>query len=407
MATTQALGTALDDALAVPLSCQPAESLVAFSTALVRLRARFDALVGAAVVAVGSSAEAAGDTGVGRPRRPADVIAARTGADPKPLASQSRLSGWLESFPLFRAAHAAGDLTTDHVRAVRRMDNARTRIALLDAQAYLVEAAQRCTWSEFVRVTRYWVLAADPDGPEPQDRVAGRSCRISKRADGSVTARLELDPIAGEAVATAIGHAERRLFRSDSESGSDRTAAQRRADAATELITAGHVGTAGGPGRPAPPLVHLVLSAKVAEQLVAGEDPCTDPDDVDGRCELVDGTPIHPRSAAAVTAVATLHRLILGARSQPLDLGRAVRTFPAQLKQALLVAARGRCQIRGCDAPLPWLQADHVQPWYRDGPTATSNGQILCDPHNKAKGSRPPGDSTEQGTPDRPSGDGP
>ena len=81
-----------------------------------------------------------------------------------------------------------------------------------------------------------------------------------------------------------------------------------------------------------------------------------------------------------------------GPAGEVTDLGRRSRGFPARLKQALLVQARGRCRSPGCDAPLAWLQADHLIPWRRDGTTSLRNGQILCDPHNKAKGDRLPED---------------
>lgn len=384
------LNSALDDAQAVPLSCQSPESVVGFAQSLVRVRSRVDAVLGSAVVAVGSSAEAAGDSGIARPRRAADAVAAHCGADPKPLAARSRLTQWLDGFTGFGAAHGAGVLTTDHVRVLRQLDNTRTRAALTEAQDTLIEAARTLTWAEFVRVTRYWALAADPDGPEPDDQVASRSCRIGKRADGTVTGRFQLDPVTGDAVVNAIATAEQALFRADAEAGSDRTASQRKADALAALITGGHTARAKRSGHPAPPLVHLVLSQLVAEQLVKGDTPDIDPHDVDRRCELADGTPLHPRHAAQILAAATLRRLVLGAKSEAVDLGRAVRTFPSHLKAALLAAARGRCRVPGCTAPVPWLQADHVQPWHRDGPTALSNGQILCDPHNKAKGDAPP-----------------
>lgn len=368
----------------------PSESVVEFGAALVRARAQLDALIGSAIAAVGVTAEA--ESGIGRPRHAADVLATECGADPKPLAAQSRLSTWIDGFPGFRDAYEAGDLSTDHVRALRALDCARTRTALVDAQDYLIEAAQRCTWAEFVRATRYWKLCADPDGSEPRDQVAERSCRLSKNADGTVSGQFRLDPVTGDAVANALGRAEQELFRQDAASGSSRTARQRKADALAALIVGGHAARAAGKGQAPSPLVHLVLSQRVAEQILAGDPPDLDPDDADQRCELVDGTPVHPVNAAALLAIGTLRRLVLSAKSETLDLGQAVRTFPAHLKHALLAAARGRCQVRGCDAPPPWLQADHVHPWYRDGPTATSNGQILCDPHNKAKGSTPPDD---------------
>ncbi|MCP4223683.1 MAG: HNH endonuclease, partial [Actinomycetia bacterium] len=59
---------------------------------------------------------------------------------------------------------------------------------------------------------------------------------------------------------------------------------------------------------------------------------------------------------------------------------------------ALLVKARGRCQYPGCDAPITWLEADHLIAWNQNGSTNTTNGQILCSRHNKLKNDTPPND---------------
>ncbi|MDH3684417.1 MAG: HNH endonuclease, partial [Acidimicrobiia bacterium] len=141
------------------------------------------------------------------------------------------------------------------------------------------------------------------------------------------------------------------------------------------------------------PLVHLVIGHQVVAQLLAmlgGDGPGPDeldldPDDVNRRCELVDGTPVHPRTAVAAAALGSFRRQVLRAPSETTDLGRTVRAFPSALKAALLVAARGRCQVWGCDAPIGRLQADHIKAWNRHGPTALHNGQILCDTHNRRK----------------------
>jgi len=111
-----------------------------------------------------------------------------------------------------------------------------------------------------------------------------------------------------------------------------------------------------------------------------------DAQDIDGRCELGNGTPIHPRWALHTMAAATLRRLVLTTENEATNLSRKIRSFPPHLKLALLAAARGRCQINGCDAPVPWLEADHVHPWNHQGETDIArNGQILCSHHNKAK----------------------
>lgn len=73
------------------------------------------------------------------------------------------------------------------------------------------------------------------------------------------------------------------------------------------------------------------------------------------------------------------------------------RRFNGREHTTLYLAADGRCQCRGCEACSPggcgvelepgW-HADHVEPWSRAGKTDVINGQALCPPCNRKKGSR-------------------
>ncbi len=385
------LDRALDRAHGVPLLCQRPEDVANWVCRLQAVRSRMDALCCAGLVAAGSLDVA----GVSAKRNVAAVVAAATNAEPKSVVADVGLGGWIDRFGVFAEAFAAGVLTRRHVQALRRVENVRTATSLHAAQDYLVEAAAGCDWREFVQVLRYWELAFDPDGVEPVAQIESRFCRVSKRADGVVDGRFRLDPIAGQAVLSALEQEEQRLFRRDSNvetptGPTSRTPTQRRADALTNITTRGATRTESS--TPAP-LVHLVFGADVLDTIGTGTGDSgvstLDPELPQARCELIDGTPIHPSAGLATMAAATVRRIVLGAPSELLDLGRAVRAFPPRLKQALLVTARGRCTSAGCDAPVAWLQADHIHPWHHEGRTATSNGQILCDPHNKAKGDRP------------------
>lgn len=398
------LHAAVDAAGDFPLSCISGEEARTVLADLQTVRAKLDCVVVTALAAPGPAELVAGETGH---RSVAALVAADTRQDPRRIGSDMRLGLWLTDYPVLAEAFAAGTICAAQVRAIRARENVRTRPFLDDAQVALVEAAQTCQWSEFLAVLRYWELAADPDGAEPEEQVAARSMNYTKRADGTVTGRFQLDPLGGHAFVSALERRVQALFRDDAESGSLRTAGQRRADALVELVSTGD-----GHGRTssASPLVHVVMS----EQLVAdhfarlasaggltierdgGEHDVDAPDrlridplDADGRCELIDGSPIHPHFALATLAGATFRRMVLSAESERMDLGRAVRGFPPQLKHALLVRARGRCQHPGCDAPVQWMQADHLIPWSRCGETSIANGQILCDPHNKLKRDRP------------------
>ena len=392
------LAAALDAAQAVPLSCLSRDEVDVWVQRIQVLGSRFDAL---RVEAAVSADEASVQVGSGL-RTMASHVAAETGVDPAVVGADKNLGAWLRGFPVLMEAAADGLVSRRHLQVLRSNDNPRTREAMVEAQGFLVEIAQEC-WRDFSEALRCWVTAADPDGEEPGEQAERRKVTVRRKGDGSVAGSFVLDPLAGTALLSALNQESDRLWRADQDAGEERTTSQRFADALVALVGRGAKRKNGS--TPAP-LVHLVMSPQVAadalirvacdesgEPLPAGVDPWRLPiahGDIDARCELVDGTPIHPRLAVTYLGVAELRRLVMEADGEILDLGTKVRCYPRHLKDAIVAAARGRCAETGCDAPLSWLQADHDMPFSRHGPTATRNGKARCDPHNKAKGDRLP-----------------
>jgi hypothetical protein len=86
---------------------------------------------------------------------------------------------------------------------------------------------------------------------------------------------------------------------------------------------------------------------------------------------------------ARLRAAATLLPPTLGgAPSQPLDVGRATRVVqPAQ--RAALAVRDGGCVFPGCDRPLAWCDAHHLQHWLHGGPTDLANLALLCRAHHR------------------------
>jgi hypothetical protein len=68
--------------------------------------------------------------------------------------------------------------------------------------------------------------------------------------------------------------------------------------------------------------------------------------------------------------------------TDPIDVGRAQRTFTA--RQRIALAARdGGCRFPGCDRPPSWTEAHHADEWDEDdGPTDLINGILLCRFHH-------------------------
>ncbi|WP_052590446.1 HNH endonuclease signature motif containing protein [Luteipulveratus mongoliensis] len=73
--------------------------------------------------------------------------------------------------------------------------------------------------------------------------------------------------------------------------------------------------------------------------------------------------------------------MVLGSRSEPLDVGREQRLVKDGLRTA--VVARDRCcTFPGCDRPPGFCQVHHVQPWYLGGKTSLLNSALLCRRHH-------------------------
>jgi hypothetical protein len=78
---------------------------------------------------------------------------------------------------------------------------------------------------------------------------------------------------------------------------------------------------------------------------------------------------------------ASVTRIVLGPRSEPLDVGRATRTIPRAMRRAL-VQRDGGCAFPGCTIPAQWSDRHHIIHWAQGGPTALSNLVLLCGQHH-------------------------
>ena len=94
------------------------------------------------------------------------------------------------------------------------------------------------------------------------------------------------------------------------------------------------------------------------------------------------GAMISPAQARKFLCDAQIIPMILGSKSEVLDVGRASRTFPAHLRRALVARDRG-CAWPGCDRPPDWCDGHHINFWERDfGRTCLDNGCLLCRHHH-------------------------
>ncbi|WP_026124346.1 HNH endonuclease signature motif containing protein [Nocardiopsis baichengensis] len=97
------------------------------------------------------------------------------------------------------------------------------------------------------------------------------------------------------------------------------------------------------------------------------------------------GRLLPPSAVRALASDSIVRRLVTDPVEGVVDIGRARRTFPTRIRQAL-VATAPTCQWEeGCSVPARWCQGDHRTEWWEGGTTALGNAQLLCGRHNREK----------------------
>ncbi|GAA4913035.1 uncharacterized protein DUF222 [Actinomycetospora succinea] len=97
---------------------------------------------------------------------------------------------------------------------------------------------------------------------------------------------------------------------------------------------------------------------------------------------LESGLRVHPGTVRRWACDAEIVPVVLGSKSEPLDVGRLQRTAPDAIRRALNLRDGG-CAFPGCTRPPRRCQAHHVQEWIDHGPTAIDNMCLLCRYHHQ------------------------
>ncbi|WP_341230923.1 HNH endonuclease signature motif containing protein [Nocardioides salarius] len=94
------------------------------------------------------------------------------------------------------------------------------------------------------------------------------------------------------------------------------------------------------------------------------------------------GDRISAATARRLACEAGVVPVVLGGKSQPLDVGRAKRYFTSGQRIAMGIRDGG-CTAKGCDAPPAMCHAHHDDPWSCHGHTDLDRGRLLCPFHHR------------------------
>jgi len=147
-----------------------------------------------------------------------------------------------------------------------------------------------------------------------------------------------------------------------------RSAATRRADALLELIGRAVASPEGVTRTPRTQLV-VTMSIEALLEKLRGTG-------VADNGEVLSASVVRRLACEAGIAPA-----VLGAPSEPLDLGYGERFFSRAQRRALALRDKG-CAWPACSVPAQWCEAHHAEHWLHGGKTDLSNGVLLCGRHH-------------------------
>jgi hypothetical protein len=279
-----------------------------------------------------------------------------------------RIARALDHMPSTRRALEEGEISMSAIRVLVAVRDV-SADAFERCEPQLVEAARIHSVSDLQRVAAFWREAVEREqalGGEDRLR-ARRRLHASVSLLGMVRVDGELDPETGESLLTAL----RAVLDAEARSGAadDQTPAQRRADALGEICRQ-WLDLAERPSvvGERPHVMVTVDADALASRRGAGELDHAGPVDVD--------------AVRALACDASVMRVVMSGRSEPLDVGRRTPVVPPSMRRAVIVRDR-RCRFPGCRRPHTWCDAHHVVHWAEGGPTALANLLLLCRRHHR------------------------
>lgn len=279
---------------------------------------------------------------------------------------QVRLARALDQMPRTRDAIERGEVSLAGARVLAFARDVDPE-AFASVEDSLVEAARIHSVSDLGRVAAYWRQAVEAAEAGEGALRRRRRLHTSISLEGMVRVDGDLDPETGETVLTALGAVMDAEVRSGAEDG--RTPAQRRADALGEVCRQ----WLDRSDRPSVAGERPHLTVTVAGQVLTS-----------GWISELDHTgPVDPGVARRIACDASVTRVVLSARSEPLDVGRRTAVVPPSMRRAVVVRDR-HCRFPGCDRPQAWCDAHHIRHWADGGETAARNLLLLCRRHHRA-----------------------
>jgi hypothetical protein len=247
-----------------------------------------------------------------------------------------------------------------------------------DHETVFAEVATYLDTFDLRRAVSHWEQQVDYPAALDDTETARRLRRFycNQTYAGMWSTSGDLDPESGHVVATAL---HSRTDPANLDPADHRSMPQRNADALVDIcrfwLDHNDDTAISGGERP-----HITVTVPYST-LTGGEQ----------RLGEIDGAAIDPEAIRRLACDAGIVRIVVDGESQPLDVGRRVRTVTPAIRRALELRDGG-CAWAGCTAPASWCDAHHIIHWADGGTTALINLVLLCRRHHMAvhNGKHPP-----------------
>lgn len=309
--------------------------------------------------------------------------------------------------PATAAVHEQGAIDDEHLRVIASTMERLARVPGLDPETYadaeatLAQSATTLAPVGLEKVAQRLVNLCDPDGAAPPEEAEPLDeLHMVRRRDGRLQGSFEFRSRAEAELLVEV------FDRLSGPAGpdDDRSLAQRRAEVLADLAA-----QAASPTGIAAPGEH---SDDVDDEPIDDQEPPPSPagapsrapgchtvpvlgralltvtmdlDRLTGRVGhgLLDSEhPVDPAVARRLACDAGVVPMVLGSRSEPLDVGRLSYTVPEGMRRALHARDRG-CTFPGCARRPRRCHAHHVRHWLDGGPTELGNLALLCRHHHQ------------------------
>ena len=331
--------------------------------------------------------------------------------------SLERSAAWLDLHPLTRAAFVDGRITTDHVAALRRVTESCPRREDLYPrfEKELLTIAANSNPRRTATLLRAWADAVDATTANTKSRkdYDRRALYLSPVGDGW-DVRGWLPAAIGAELAGLLNETMEQNRRASDDHALDPPSAQR-LDALMDLArAAAAAGNREGTGMflsngarhrarvvVTVPIGRLVNrkeadfrsgrhTAPISQNLPddaaerGSQDLPHDPADCSGSWQCFNGPGdgfLAFNEVMRLSCDGEIQRLLIGPKSQPLDIGRSTRVVPDHIRTALHRRDQG-CVMPGCQRPSGWCEAHHIKHWSDGGSTAVQNLALICSRHH-------------------------